>query len=89
MPYKSGINRGQVSLLPETIDDYITEDNAVQFIDAFAEYIGLGKIMFKYSKTFETGRSPYDYKDLLKLYLYGYINWYNQAENLRKNVIEI
>jgi transposase len=81
MPYKSGINREQITLFPETIDDYIAEDNEVQFIDAFVENI---EIEFKYSTTNETGRPPYNPKDLLKLYLYGYINGIRSSRKLEK-----
>lgn len=81
MPYKSGINREQISLFPETIDEYITGENEVQFIDAFIDNI---EIEFKYSKTFETGRPPYNPKDLLKLYLYGYINGIRSSRKLEK-----
>jgi len=81
MPYKSGINRGQITLFPETIDDYITEDNEVQFIDAFVDNI---ETEFKYSKISEAGRPPYNPKDLLKLYLYGYINAIRSSRKLEK-----
>ncbi|MEI5988436.1 transposase, partial [Dehalobacter restrictus] len=81
MPYKNGINREQITLFPESIDDYITEDNEVQFIDAFVDNI---ETEFKYSKTSETGRPPYNPKDLLKLYLYGYINAIRSSRKLEK-----
>jgi len=81
MPYKSGINREQVTLFPETLDDYIAEDNEVQFIDAFVDHI---EIELKYSKAGETGRPPYNPKDLLKLYLYGYLNAIRSSRKLEK-----
>ena len=84
MAYKSGIHRGQTVLIPETLDEYISEDNPVQFIDAFVEGIDLNTIQFKYAKTLSTGRPPYDPKDLLKLYLYGYINAIRSSRKLEK-----
>lgn len=81
MPYKCGINREQVTLFPEILDDYIAEDNEVQFIDAFVDHL---EIEFKYSKVCQTGRPPYNPKDLLKLYLYGYINAIRSSRKLEK-----
>jgi transposase len=84
MAYKSGIHRGQVVIFPETVDDYIKEDNAVLFIDEYVETLDTSEIKFKYSKTSNTGRPPYNPKDLLKLYLYGYINSIRSSRKLEK-----
>lgn len=84
MAYKSGIHRGQTILIPETIDEYISEDNPIQFIDAFVDSINTDKIKFKYSYTLSTGRPPYNPKDLLKLYLYGYLNAIRSSRKLEK-----
>jgi transposase len=84
MAYKSGIHRGQVVIFPETVDDYIKEDNAVLFIDEYVETLDTSEIKFKYSKTSNTGRPPYNPKDLLKLYLYGYINSIRSSRKLER-----
>lgn len=81
MPYKPGLDRDQITLFPEAIEDYIEEDNPIRFIDAFADSL---KIEFRHSKVSETGRPPYNPKDLLKLYLYGYINAIRSSRKLEK-----
>ena len=74
MSYVEGIARNQIILFPESIDDYIEKDNPVQFIDAFVGSLDLGELGFKYSLPEVTGRPPYNPADMLKLYLYGYLN---------------
>src|ERR1043166_6121888 len=46
MDYIRGTNRHQVMLFPESVEEYITEDNAVRFIDAFVESLDLGQLGF-------------------------------------------
>src|SRR5881296_1771159 len=74
MDYIRGTNRHQVMLFPESVEDYITEDNAVRFIDAFVESLDLGQLGFTRAQPAETGRPAYAPGDLLRLYLYGYLN---------------
>jgi len=61
-------------LFPEALDEYIGEDNAVRFIDAYVDGLLLEELGFKQTAPKETGRPPYDPRDLLKLYIYGYLN---------------
>ncbi|MGB3941269.1 MAG: hypothetical protein WBK96_07240 [Candidatus Manganitrophaceae bacterium] len=61
-------------LFPEAIDDYITQDNPVRFIDAFVERTNLRELGFIKTEHAKTGRPGYEPKDLLKLYIYGYKN---------------
>ena len=82
MSYVKGENRHQITLMPEVIDDYITEENQVRFIDAFVEKLNLTD--FKYGQTKQTGRPPYNPKDLLKLYIYGYLNNIRSSRKLEK-----
>jgi transposase len=90
MAYIRGINRKQITLFPEAVDDYITEDNPVQFIDAFVDNLDLKKLEFKHSEPESTGRPPYNPADLLKLYIYGYLNRIRSSRNLRsKKLVEI
>src|SRR6202008_914783 len=56
------------------LDDYISEDNAVRFIDAYVDGLEIEELGFNQSAPKETGRPPYDPRDLLKLYIYGYLN---------------
>ena len=85
MSYITGIDRGQVVLFPEIIDEYISEDNPVQVIETFIENLDLEKAGFKRAKPPKDGRPPYDPKDLLKLYIYGY---FNKIRSSRKLMIE-
>jgi transposase len=74
MGYIAGENRNQVVLFPEAIDDYITQDNPVRFIDAFVDKMDLKELGFTKATPAPTGRPGYEPKDLLKLYIYGYKN---------------
>jgi len=74
MGYVQGVDRRQVILFPEVVDDYIEEDNPVQFVDAFVDSLDLVELGFKYCEPEATGRPPYNPGDMLKLYLYGYLN---------------
>ena len=84
MRYIQGYDRNQTTLLPEIVDDYIKEDSAVRFIDAYIDSLDLVKLNFTYSETKETGRKPYNPADLLKLYIYGYLNKIRSSRQLEK-----
>ena len=74
MSYVGGASRAQRILFPEALDEYIGEDNAVRFIDAYVDGLHMEELGFKQTAPKETGRPPYDPRDLLKLYIYGYLN---------------
>ncbi len=74
MQHIEGLNRGQLTLLPEALDDYIARDNPVRFLDAFVGTLDLAGLGFSHAVLKETGRPPYHPGDLLKLYVYGYLN---------------
>lgn len=74
MGYIEGANRGEVLLFPEALDDYITAENPVRFIDAFVASLDLGELGFSRATPAATGRPAYAPADLLKLYIYGYLN---------------
>lgn len=76
--------RNQIILFPEAIDDYIEEDNPVQFVDAFVDSLDLQELGFKYSQPEATGRPPYNPADLLKLYIYGYLNRVRSSRSLEE-----
>lgn len=74
MSYVEGESRNQSLLFPEILDDYITQDNLVCFIDVFVDGLKVEELGFSRSIPEATGRPPYDPRDLLKLYMYGYLN---------------
>lgn len=74
MEHIRGTPREQITLFPDAIEDYITEENAVRFIDAFVDKMDVVRLGFKHARVNATGAPPYAPKDLLKLYLYGYLN---------------
>ncbi len=74
MQHITGTIREQITLFPEAIEDYIADDNPVSFLDAFVDQLDMSILGFQYAKVKETGRPPYNPKDILKLYLYGYLN---------------
>ena len=69
-----GEDRGQSTLFPERLDEYIGDDNPVRVIDVFVEELDLGDLGFERVDPKETGRPGYHPAVLLKLYIYGYLN---------------
>ena len=84
MDYIEGTNRDQFLLFPESLDEYVSEDNPVRFIDAFVESLDLQALGFKHAVLQETGRPPYHPGVLLKLYVYGYLNRIRSSRLLEK-----
>lgn len=84
MGYIVGENRGQITLLPESIEDYVSEDNPIRVIDIFVDNLDLDKIGIKRATAPKEGRSPYDPRDLLKIYIYGYFNKIRSSRKLMK-----
>ena len=74
MGFIKGVSREQIILFPESVEDYVTEDNAVRFIDVFVEQLDLEELGFGRSKAEIEGRPGFDPRDLLRLYIYGYLN---------------
>src|SRR5262245_6803507 len=74
--FKNGESRERASLLPARIEDYVGRDNPVRAIDSFVGALDLAKLGFRHADrdADKMGQPPYDPADLLKLYLYGYIN---------------
>jgi transposase len=73
MKHIEGIDRDQLTLMPNAIEDYITGDNPVRFLDAFVESLDLKGLGFPRVEPDPHGRPPYHPGDLLRLYLYGYL----------------
>ncbi len=84
MSYVEGESREQRVLFPEALDEYISEDNIVRFIDAFVDGLGIEELGFGGCTLKETGRPPYDPRDLLKLYIYGYLNRIRTGRTLER-----
>jgi transposase len=83
--YVAGEKRDQSILFPDTLDEYITEENPVRFIEAFVDSLDLSKLTFKHAKLDGgAGRPPYDPSDLLKLYVYGYLNQMRSSRKLER-----
>lgn len=74
MGYKEGVARDQQVLFPETVDEYVAEDNPVRFIDAFVAGLDLFALGFERAAPAREGRPGYDPRDLLRLFIYGYLN---------------
>src|SRR5262245_15167833 len=74
MPHISGTSRDEVLLFPPSLDEYITDDNSVRFIDAFVDQLDLLELGFTRAIASRLGRPAYHPGDLLKLYIYGYLN---------------
>ena len=79
-----GGDRNQSTLFPESLDDYIGQDNPVRFIDAFVDTLDLDGLGFLRAIPKDTGRPPYDPADLLKLYIYGYLNGIRSSRRLER-----
>ena len=84
MGYVRRESRQQVYLLPEAIDDYVAAENPVRFLDVFVEKLNLAELGFTHATPAETGRPPYDPGDLLRLYLYGYLNRIRSSRRLER-----
>ena len=82
MAHLSGTDRSQLLLLPEAVDDYVGPDNPVRFIEAFVDGFDLGAAGFVRVQPKATGRPGYDPADLLKLYIYGYLNRIRSSRRL-------
>jgi len=74
MRYIEGVNRKRRISFPEYIDDYITDNNPIRVIEAFVDSLNLNELGFKNTDISSTGRPGYNPADMLKLFLYGYMN---------------
>ena len=72
--FVEGEDRRQATLLPEYLDDYVSQENPVRVIDVFVEELDLMALGFDGVVPEATGRPAYHPSVLLKIYVYGYIN---------------
>jgi transposase len=82
MTHMTGHDRSQTLLLPELLDEYVGPDNPVRFVDAFVDGLGLADAEFANIEPKVTGRLGYAPADLLKLYIYGYLNRVRSSRRL-------
>ena len=82
MTHIAGRARSQDHLLPPSVDDYVGPDNPVRFVDAFVDHLNLQDLDFVRAEAKATGRPGYHPGDLLKLYIYGYVNRVRSSRRL-------
>jgi transposase len=82
--FVAGADRGQSTLLPECLDDFIDESNPVRVIDAFVDALDLAELGFVGVEAAATGRPSYHPSVLLKLYIYGYLNRVQSSRRLER-----
>ena len=79
-----GAVRGQSTMLPELLDDYVDEDNQVRVVDVFVDQLDLASLGFESAQPAATGRPAYHPGVLLKLYIYGYLNRIQSSRRLER-----
>ncbi|GAB3666798.1 IS1182 family transposase [Ramlibacter alkalitolerans] len=79
-----GQERQQITLMPECLDDFIADDNAVRVIDAFVGELDLASLGFEGAAPAATGRPSYHPGILLRLYIYGYLNRVQSSRRLER-----
>src|ERR1700748_458062 len=82
--FVEGIDRGQSTLFPECVEDWISEDNPVRVIDVFVDALDLAEMAFEGVDPAATGRPAYHPSVLLKLYIYGYLNRVQSSRRLER-----
>jgi len=82
MAYIRGEAREQTTMFPVTLDELIPEDHMCRVIEAFVDRLDLAKLSFVRAEPADTGRPGYDPRDLLKLYLYGYLQQVRSSRRL-------
>ena len=82
--FVEGVDRAQATLLPECLEDWVGEDNAVRVIDVFVDELDLGELGFSGIAPAITGRPAYHPSVMLKLYIYGYLNRVQSSRRLER-----
>src|SRR5438874_150631 len=82
--FVEGTDRGQNTLFPECLQDWICEDNPVRVIDVFVDELDLAELRFSGIDPEATGRPSYHPSVLLKLYIYGYLNRVQSSRRLER-----
>jgi transposase len=82
MEHIRGLDRSQTQLLPPALEDYVPAECPARFIDAYVDGLDFQKLGFARAQPASTGRPSYHPADLLKLYLYGYLNRIRSSRRL-------
>jgi transposase len=85
--FVEGMDRGQSTLFPECLEDWIAEDNPVRAIDVFVDELNLAELGFDGVEPEVTGRPSYHPSVLLKLYIYGYLNRVQSSRRLEREAL--
>src|SRR3979409_2630015 len=83
--FVEGADRGQSTLFPDRLEDWIGEDNPVRVIDVFVDELDLAELEFSGVDPEATGRPSYHPSILLKLYIYGYLNRVQSSRRLERD----
>jgi transposase len=78
------VDRGQQVMFPATVDEYVSADNPVRVIDAFVDGLDLAKLGFERAVPAREGTPGYDPRDLLKVFIYGYLNKTRSSRRLER-----
>jgi transposase len=84
MGYIKGSQRGQAVLLPQSVDEYVAENNPVRAMAAFLERLNFEKLGFVRGRAADTGRPGYDPRLLMGLYLWGHLNGIRSSRKLER-----
>ena len=84
MSFIDGDSRDQISLLPECIDDYVAPDSLVRVVDAFVASLDLVELGFHRAVAATTGRPGFQPGDMLRLYIWGYLNQVRSSRHLER-----
>jgi transposase len=79
-----GQDRRQVTLLPESLDEFVADDNTVRVVDAFVDELDLVSLGFEGATPALAGRPSYHPTVLLKIYIYGYLNRIQTSRRLER-----
>jgi transposase len=85
--FVEGMDRGQSTLFPECLEDWIADDNPVRVIDVFVDELDLAELRFGGVEPEVTGRPSYHPSVLLKLYIYGYLNRVQSSRRLEREAL--
>lgn len=85
MGFIEGMDRGQVSLLPPCVEDYVAPEALVRVVDAFVSTLDLTNLGFERTVSAATGRPGYHPADMLRLYIWGYLNQVRSSRSLERS----
>ncbi len=84
MGHRSGESRQQATLFPVMLDELVGDEALVRVIDAWVGSLDLVRLGFGKAQAQQTGRPPYDPGDLMRLYLWGYLNAVRSSRRLER-----